>query len=102
MNSSDLFVALGPEDRFDLVYWNSNFAEPPEGVVNETALHHAFFDPGYDAHRRFLREAPGPAEPRRTRPPRLQQHRRRRCAARTGGGIGTEASGVKGEKWTRW
>ncbi|MHC8561654.1 methyltransferase domain-containing protein [Streptomyces albidoflavus] len=61
--SSDLFVALGPEDRFDLVYWNSNFAEPPEGVVNETALHHASFDPGYDAHRRFLREAPARPNP---------------------------------------
>ncbi|MFE6597081.1 methyltransferase domain-containing protein [Streptomyces albidoflavus] len=55
---SDLFSALGPEERFDLIYWNSNFAEPPEGFVNETDLHHAFFDPGYDAHRRFLREAP--------------------------------------------
>ncbi|MFW6692233.1 methyltransferase [Streptomyces sp. MAR4 CNX-425] len=55
---SDLFSALGPDERFDLIYWNSNFAEPPEGFVNESDLHHAFFDPGYDAHRRFLREAP--------------------------------------------
>ncbi|MFW6725139.1 methyltransferase [Streptomyces sp. MAR4 CNY-716] len=55
---SDLFAALGADERFDLIYWNSNFAEPPEGFVNETDLHHAFFDPGYDAHRRFLRQAP--------------------------------------------
>ncbi|MEU9358818.1 methyltransferase [Streptomyces sp. NPDC048301] len=60
---SDLFEALAPEDRFDLIYWNSNFAEPPADFVNETDLHHAFFDPGYDAHRRFLREAPGRLTP---------------------------------------
>ncbi|WP_069172168.1 methyltransferase [Streptomyces griseus] len=60
---SDLFDALPPEDRYDLVYWNSNFAEPPADFVNETDLHHAFFDPGYDAHRRFLKEAPGRLTP---------------------------------------
>ncbi len=26
--------------------------------VNSTDLHHAFFDPGYDTHRRFIAEAP--------------------------------------------
>jgi release factor glutamine methyltransferase len=55
---SDLFEALGPDERFDLIYWNSNFAEPPSGFVNETPLHHAFFDPGYETHRRFVTEAP--------------------------------------------
>lgn len=45
------------------MHWNSNFAEPPAGFVNETALHHAFFDPGYDAHRRYLCEAPGRLNP---------------------------------------
>jgi release factor glutamine methyltransferase len=55
---SDLFEALGPDERFDLIYWNSNFAEPPSGFVNETPLHHAFFDPGYETHRRFVSEAP--------------------------------------------
>jgi release factor glutamine methyltransferase len=56
---SDLFSALAPDERFDMIFWNSNFAEPPDGFVNETDLHHAFFDPGYTAHRRFVREAPG-------------------------------------------
>lgn len=51
---SDLFAALRPGDRFDLVFWNSSFAEPPAGFVNETDLHHAFFDPGYAAHRAYL------------------------------------------------
>nr|WSX78759.1 methyltransferase [Streptomyces sp. NBC_00899] len=56
---SDLFSALDPADRFDLVFWNSNFAEPPADFVNETDLHHAFFDPSYDAHRRYVDEARG-------------------------------------------
>lgn len=56
---SDLFSALAPEERFDLIFWNSNFAEPPAGFVNKTELHHAFFDPSYAAHQRFVREAPG-------------------------------------------
>ncbi len=55
---SDLFDALSERDRFDLVFWNSAFAEPPAEFVNETDLHHAFFDPGYAAHRRYLAEAP--------------------------------------------
>ncbi len=55
---SDLFDALPAADRFDLIFWNSSFAEPPEEFVNQTDLHHAFFDPGYAAHRRYLSEAP--------------------------------------------
>lgn len=55
---SDLFDALDPDERFDLVFWNSNFVEMGPDFVNSTELHHAFFDPGYRAHRRFLRQAP--------------------------------------------
>ncbi|OLT48753.1 methyltransferase [Saccharomonospora sp. CUA-673] len=55
---SDLFSALAPDERFDLVFWNSNFGDPPDGFSNESELHHAFFDPGYATHRRFLHEAP--------------------------------------------
>ena len=55
---SDLFDALGDAERFDMIFWNSNFAEPPPDFVNETDLHHAFFDPRYETHRRYLREAP--------------------------------------------
>ena len=53
---SDLFAALDPEERFDVIFWNSNFVEPPPGFVNESDFHHAFFDPAYSAHRRFARE----------------------------------------------
>jgi release factor glutamine methyltransferase len=55
---SELFGALGEDERFDMIYWNSNFAAAPAGFVNETDLHHAFFDPAYAAHRGYLREAP--------------------------------------------
>jgi release factor glutamine methyltransferase len=55
---SDMFDALGTEERFDMIFWNSNFVETPEGFVNETELHHALFDPQYQAHRKFLKQAP--------------------------------------------
>jgi release factor glutamine methyltransferase len=55
---SDMFDALGTEERFDMIFWNSNFVEAPEGFVNETELHHSLFDPQYQAHRRFLEQAP--------------------------------------------
>jgi release factor glutamine methyltransferase len=55
---SNLFNALSDDERFDLIYWNSNFAEPPHGFAIETSLHHAFFDPGYETHRRYLIQAP--------------------------------------------
>lgn len=56
---SDLFSALGPDEKFDVIFWNSNFAEPPSDFVNSTDLHHAFFDPHYETHRRFVAEAAG-------------------------------------------
>jgi release factor glutamine methyltransferase len=55
---SDLFDALDADDRFDLIYWNSNFASAPRDYVPEDDLAQAFFDPGYDTHRRFLAQAP--------------------------------------------
>jgi release factor glutamine methyltransferase len=55
---SDLFDALSADERFDLIYWNSNFVEAPSDFVNASDLHHAFFDPGYETHRRYLLQAP--------------------------------------------
>jgi release factor glutamine methyltransferase len=60
---SDLFDSLGADERFDLIFWNSNFVEMDSGFVNSTELHHAFFDPDYQAHRRYLREAPAHLTP---------------------------------------
>lgn len=56
---SDLFDALDETDRFDVIFWNSNFVEAPAGFRQETELHHAFFDPQYRAHARYLAEGPG-------------------------------------------
>lgn len=54
----DLFEPLDPGDRFDMIFWNSNFTEAPPDFVNSTDLHQAFFDPAYRAHRAFLLSAP--------------------------------------------
>lgn len=54
---SDLFDQVPQGRTFDLIFWNSNFVEPPAGFSNTSDLHHAFFDPGYAAHRRYLTEA---------------------------------------------
>jgi release factor glutamine methyltransferase len=56
---SDMFDALDRTERFDMIFWNSNFVEAPSDYVNPTDLHHAFFDPGYAAHRRYLIDGPG-------------------------------------------
>jgi release factor glutamine methyltransferase len=58
VRQSDLFDSLSAEERFDLIYWNSNFVEAPQDFVNASDLHHAFFDPGYETHRRYLMQAP--------------------------------------------
>ncbi|MFE7120919.1 methyltransferase [Streptomyces sp. NPDC057654] len=60
---SDLFAALPADAAFDVVFWNSNYVEPPAGFPLDTMLHHAFFDPGYAAHQRFLAEAPARLTP---------------------------------------
>ncbi|WLW54344.1 methyltransferase [Streptomyces sp. YU58] len=62
----DMFDGLGPEDRFDLVFWNSPFIDP--GTADGAAVHavhddrrdqlrQAVFDPGYRAHQRYVTEA---------------------------------------------
>jgi release factor glutamine methyltransferase len=55
---SDLFAALAEHDRFDVIFWNSNYIEMDPDFVNETEVHHALFDPGFETHRRYLAEAP--------------------------------------------
>lgn len=64
----DVFDGLRPEDRFDLVFWNSPFVDPgtgtgtgtdPARVQDETRelLRQAVFDPGYRAHQRYFAQA---------------------------------------------
>ena len=55
---SDLFQALDPDARFDLIFWNSNYARAPTSFVYETELQHAFVDAGYRSHAAYLREGP--------------------------------------------
>jgi release factor glutamine methyltransferase len=57
VRQSDLFGALGADERFDLIYWNSNFALAPSDHVPESDFELAFVDAGYETHRRFLAEA---------------------------------------------
>ncbi|WP_306321417.1 MULTISPECIES: methyltransferase domain-containing protein [unclassified Streptomyces] len=56
---SDLFDALDAEDRYDTVYWHSNFVLAPARYYYDSEHERAYVDPGYRAHRRFLSEAPG-------------------------------------------
>lgn len=55
---SDLFSALGPDERFDTVYWHSNFVLAPAEYRYQSVHEAAYVDPGYQAHRRYLAEAP--------------------------------------------
>ncbi|WP_070011866.1 methyltransferase domain-containing protein [Streptomyces abyssalis] len=55
---SDLFDGLAEDERFDVIFWNSNFIWAPGDHKFESVHEHAFLDPGYVAHRRFLEEAP--------------------------------------------
>ncbi|MEV4455448.1 methyltransferase [Microbispora sp. NPDC049633] len=54
---SDLFDGLGDE-RFELVFWSSNYVLAPDGYEYRNPHERAYVDPGYATHRRFLREAP--------------------------------------------
>jgi release factor glutamine methyltransferase len=59
---SDMFDALGPDERFDLIFWNSPFIDPgadagparPARDEQREHLRQAVFDPGYRAHERYL------------------------------------------------
>jgi len=58
----DMFDGLDPQERFDLIFWNSPFIDPGAGgrpVRDGTRnrLRQAVFDPGYRAHARYLAEA---------------------------------------------
>ncbi|MFG2819415.1 methyltransferase [Kitasatospora sp. NPDC048365] len=55
---SDLFDALEPGERFDTIFWSSNYVLAPEDYAYEHPHERAYVDAGYAAHRRFLAEAP--------------------------------------------
>jgi methylase of polypeptide subunit release factors len=55
---SDMFQALGPEERFDLIFWNSNAIDAPADFTYSRDLERSVLDRGFESHRAFLREAP--------------------------------------------
>ncbi|MGW0856603.1 50S ribosomal protein L11 methyltransferase [Streptomyces sp. NPDC002690] len=55
---SDLFAGLGADERFDTVFWHSNYVLAPESYQYRTMHERGYVDPGYAAHRRFLTGAP--------------------------------------------
>jgi release factor glutamine methyltransferase len=60
---SDLFSALGEQERFDTVFWSSNYVLAPGGFRYRSISERAYVDPGYAAHRRYLTEAPERVRP---------------------------------------
>lgn len=60
---SDLFSALGAGERFDTVFWSSNYVLAPDGFRYRSISERAYVDPGYAAHRRYLAEAPDRVRP---------------------------------------
>ncbi|GAA2000221.1 methyltransferase [Catenulispora subtropica] len=54
----DLFDEIGPDERFDLIYWNSNVIDAPAEFEYLDELQWAFFDRDYAAHRRYLSQGP--------------------------------------------
>ena len=55
---SDIFSAIDPAERFDLIYWNFPFLPLPDGYELDSSLARGFFDPGYETLQRFLSDAP--------------------------------------------
>ncbi|WP_229876950.1 methyltransferase domain-containing protein [Streptomyces nojiriensis] len=53
---SDLFDALDPGARFDVVFWNSNVVHAPADFAYTRDLEYAVFDRDYAAHRRYIRD----------------------------------------------
>ncbi|MFG2679776.1 methyltransferase [Streptomyces sp. NPDC048392] len=55
---SDLFEGLPAGQLFDTIVWSSPYVRAPEDYRFSTPLERAYVDPGYEAHRRYVDEAP--------------------------------------------
>jgi release factor glutamine methyltransferase len=60
--AGDLFDPLAPDERFDVVFWHSNFVPAPTWLTGLDMHDVAYVDTGYRAHRRYLAEAPSRGE----------------------------------------
>lgn len=56
---SDLYGAVAADEKFDLVFWNSNVILAPDDFVYTSRVERAIFDRSYAAHERYLREGLG-------------------------------------------
>ncbi|MDI3423941.1 methyltransferase domain-containing protein [Streptomyces luteolus] len=55
---SDMFAALDPDERFDVIYWDSNALLAPDDFTCTHYMQRAIMDPGYVSHRTFLVDGP--------------------------------------------
>lgn len=55
---SDLFASLDEDERFDTIFWSSNYVLGPEDYEYRSVHECAYVDVGYAVHRGFLAEAP--------------------------------------------
>ncbi|CAM5468300.1 hypothetical protein SALBM311S_09579 [Streptomyces alboniger] len=46
------------DERFDIVFWSSNYVLAPDDYSYRSPHEQAYVDPGYRTHRRYLEEAP--------------------------------------------
>ncbi|MEW2412400.1 class I SAM-dependent methyltransferase [Streptomyces sp. NPDC046866] len=54
---SDLFSGLREQERFDTVFWSSNYVMGPETYEYKSVHERAYVDAGYRAHRRFVEQS---------------------------------------------
>ncbi|MFF5447501.1 methyltransferase domain-containing protein [Streptomyces sp. NPDC012888] len=54
---SDLFSGLCEKERFDTVFWSSNYVMAPADYEYRSVHERAYVDSGYRAHRRYLEQA---------------------------------------------
>lgn len=55
VREGDVFDALRPEERFDLIFWNVPFGYVEPGMAL-TPLQRSTLDPGYEATRRYIQQ----------------------------------------------
>ncbi|WP_338105898.1 class I SAM-dependent methyltransferase [Streptomyces coelicoflavus] len=60
---SDLFARIDEAERFDTVFWSSNYVLGPDTYMYKSLHEQAYVDAGYRAHRRFVEQAPGRLAP---------------------------------------
>jgi release factor glutamine methyltransferase len=62
VREGDIFEALRPDERFDLIFWNVPFGYVEPGY-QPTPLQRSCLDPGYEATRRYIHQGRGFLKP---------------------------------------